>query len=334
MHRLGVRGLRAMRSSTRTQPSLLMPARDDHQLVNLNPNKDSAVSRPYASMTATAFRNPKNPFLEVDLAAIPRLVSGFDVSLDNGMAVVTVDASRHQALFVYEFGVVVGVNLGPPAEHPRLKALFASFPAGGLQSEFQEDYMLVEDPMFIGLEGATAKAFNEMIVVHRYSWDAILIVSHVLAYSTALNLSRSVVDELYHRFEVYLKEQKRLSTRNLWERLKSEWLFTGSRKRALLLYMHELNEFHLFLNKQFGIVEWSDSGWNDAELGQVHQTMLTEFLIKKRYLEQNARIHFMHTNFKTFFDIGTSNEGNISEKMIVFLFAFEVALTLYQIRYP
>jgi uncharacterized Rmd1/YagE family protein len=154
-------------------------------------------------------------------------------------------------------------------------------------------------------------------ILEKFDFNDLIIISHTLSTSAQLKRFQVEVDELMSQFEKFLNAPDD----------KSLWMKVWGNKLSLIRYIQEVSRMHLRLFQQRRNLDWSEAAWESTRYEQVKEVMEDEFEIEDRFKILDEKIDFINTNFKSFFDISSAQDGAISEKAIVLFFLLEILLT-------
>lgn len=271
-------------------------------------------------------------------AIIPLSKQSINSSLSQSKLMPSI-SEKDQFVILYNFGAVVLFNVDNVADHPSLVDFFnlINLPVEVITRDheeshsilsFVEDYGIAVDSRYNVLEhGHYADAYPEKIILRKIDFESLKIISHILAHSAALHLTRALMNRFIERFEEHLNDLDKEDN----DSIVTSWIKRWGVNEKIVINIQELTKVQLSFFKQQKAHEWSVAAWYHEEYDEVRTMMLEEFAMKSRMQDLQSKLDYMTLNFKTFFEISASKEGAASERAIVLFFFIELVLTVYEI---
>lgn len=226
-------------------------------------------------------------------------------------APLAVRAGQHGIAVIFRYGVVVLIELTPDEEHAFLQRLAPRIAAKA--GFFEEETASIE----IAVDAENPIPAGGPILVKEMSLERLLIIADVLAKSVLLARDERNVATVFEVIEPFARELAMYgrTRRNRAAILK----LIGN----ALLVQHRMSGW-------VGITDKPDVLWDRPDLERLYARLEDEYELKERVDALNRKLELIAETANTLGDVIDTRRSLRLELIIVFLIAFEIVITFYQ----
>jgi len=221
-------------------------------------------------------------------------------------------SGEHGVAVLFRYGVIVMIGMSASDEAALLQRLASRI---GVQLERREEEIATIE---LAREGEDQVSAGGPILVRDMSVERLLVVSDVLAKSVALANDEREVAKVFEVIEPFARELARKGS-------------TGRDRKGMLKLIGNALLVRQRVSGRVAITEKPDALWDRPDLERLYARLEDEYELRERVDALNRKLTVIAETANTLSDIIDTRRSLRLELIVVFLIAFEIVITFYQI---
>ena len=221
-------------------------------------------------------------------------------------------AGAHGVAVLFRYGVAVMIGVSTAEEAELLQRLDSRL--GGKIERREEETASVE----LAREGEDQVSAGGPVLMRDMSVERLLVVSDVLAKSVSLASDEREVAKVFEVIEPFARELARKGN-------------TGRDRRGMLKLIGNALLVRQRLAGRVAITEKPDALWDRPDLERLYARLEDEYELRERVDALDRKLTVIAETANTLSDIIDTRRSLRLEMIVVFLIAFEIVITFYQI---
>jgi required for meiotic nuclear division protein 1 len=213
------------------------------------------------------------------------------------------------SVFIYPFGAVVFLDVGPEARAAELARLAAARPGLTKAQVLNEELSVRES------SGARPDLEEGVLVVDSLSFERASVVALTVAQSAAMDYYERIVDQMFVDADRLGNDLEKAGTMPMRTRHLHKFIgATVGTRNEVLSILH--------------LLDMPDAAWDDPGTERIYQKLRAEFDLVDRYHSLELKLRSVQDTLEVITDVARDRRLFLLEAAIVMLIVFEIVLSL------